>query len=336
MSNETLLSFCIPTHNFGAFIGETLASIVPQMEDNMEIVIVDGGSTDSTEEIVSGFQKMYPNIHYHKFEQRGGIDRDMALSISLAKGKYCWLFSADDVLKRGAVAKLLSKTEEGIDVYLVGLTLCGLDVNQYLSEHTFSQITSDTVINLSDPQERLSYFEKALTTTAIFSFMSSLIIDRKKWEATSIDESCYGNCWTHVVRLFNMIPDGLKLKFIPESLMRKRGGNDSFMEHGAVHRAAISIDGFHDMGKALFGEDSKEAFHFRRVVRNELTPLVLLGTKAKARNRVECRRLDELARKNYSDFSLKNVSAHFLYRSIPTFALPFLKRMWKLKKMIKN
>ncbi|NGX45993.1 MAG: Abequosyltransferase RfbV [Chlamydiae bacterium] len=336
MSDETLLSFCIPTYNFGEFIGETLASIVPQMEDNMEIVIVDGGSTDSTEEIVSGFQKMYPNIYYHKFEQRGGIDRDMALSISLAKGKYCWLFSADDVLKRGAVAKLLSKTEGGIDVYLVGLTLCGLDVDTVLSEHFFSAIQTDMVVNLSDEKERLSYFENARTTTAFFSFMSSLIIDRKKWKESSVDERFYGNCWTHVVRLFNMIPQGLKLKLLPESYMRKRGDNDSFMEHGAVHRAAISIDGFHDMGKTLFGEDSKEAFHFRRVVRNELSAPVLLAKKAKARNREERRQLNQLAQKNFSDPSLKNRLSYALYSSIPTFTLPLLQKIWRLKRFIKT
>jgi abequosyltransferase len=305
------------------------------MQDNMEIVIVDGGSTDSTEEIVTGFQKMYPNIHYHKFEQRGGIDRDMALSISLAKGKYCWLFSADDVLKRGAVAKLLSKMEEGIDVYLVGLTLCGLRVDMVHSDYAVSTIEEDKVVNLSDPAERIGYFEKAKTTTAFFSFMSSLIIDRQKWEATTVDESFYGNCWTHVARLFNMIPSGLKLKFLPESHLYKRGENDSFMEYGVANRVAITINGFHEMGRVLFGSESQEAFHFRRVVRNELTPIAFLGRKALAGNKAERRQLNQLARKNFSDPSLKNITSYLFYSSIPSFTLPLLLKAWKLKKKLK-
>lgn len=39
------LSICIPTYNFGEFIGETLDSIVCQATDETEIVIVDGAST---------------------------------------------------------------------------------------------------------------------------------------------------------------------------------------------------------------------------------------------------------------------------------------------------
>ena len=335
MSEEIFLSFCIPTYNFGKFIGETLASIVPQLDDNMEIVIVDGGSTDSTEEIVTSFQKSYPNILYHKFEKRGGIDRDMALSVSFARGKYCWLFSADDLLRRGAVRKFLSKMEEGIDVYLVGLTLCELDIGKVISEHIFSSIDTDTVINLSDKEARLNYFKKAITTTAFFSFMSSLIIDRQKWNATEVDEVFYGIFWTHAVRLFNMISSGLTLKYLPESYMFKRGDNDSFMQHGYVHRASISIDGFHEMGKALFGQNSEEAFHFRRVVRNEFPALALLARKKHVANKAERKRLDQLTHKNFSDRSFANSCSLILYFIIPVFALPFLQKLWKIKQTIK-
>ncbi len=54
----------MPTYNFGRFIGETLNSIIPQLTDQIEIIIVDGASTDNTADVVRSFQKNYPQIQY--------------------------------------------------------------------------------------------------------------------------------------------------------------------------------------------------------------------------------------------------------------------------------
>ena len=93
------LSICMPTYNFGKVIGATLENITSQMTGSVEIVIVDGASTDNTAEVVRGFQERFPNIIYHRLQRRGGIDQDMAKSVELARGEYCWLFSSDDLMK---------------------------------------------------------------------------------------------------------------------------------------------------------------------------------------------------------------------------------------------
>src|SRR5216684_779512 len=103
------LSICIPTYNFGAFIGDTLASIVPQLVDGVEVVVLDGGSTDNTTEVVESIQRRYPAVRYHRQDERGGIDRDLARTVELARGDYCWLFCADDIMRPDAVAQLLER-----------------------------------------------------------------------------------------------------------------------------------------------------------------------------------------------------------------------------------
>jgi len=50
--NRPRLSICIPTYNFGRFIGETLDSILPQATEDVEVTVVDGASTDNTADIV--------------------------------------------------------------------------------------------------------------------------------------------------------------------------------------------------------------------------------------------------------------------------------------------
>lgn len=61
---DLLLSICIPTHNKGTFLKETLESILPQYNDSIEIVILDSASTDNTRDIVLEYQTRIPGITY--------------------------------------------------------------------------------------------------------------------------------------------------------------------------------------------------------------------------------------------------------------------------------
>src|SRR3954470_16861350 len=96
------LSICIPTYNFGRYIEETLGSITCQLTPGVEVIILDGGSTDNTRERVEPWLAKASAIRYVGQSERGGIDRDIARVMDLAQGEYCWLFSADDVMKPGA------------------------------------------------------------------------------------------------------------------------------------------------------------------------------------------------------------------------------------------
>lgn len=61
--NRPELSICIATYNRADFIGQTLDSIVSQNCDGVELVIVDGNSTDLTPQIMSNYVK---NLHSRK------------------------------------------------------------------------------------------------------------------------------------------------------------------------------------------------------------------------------------------------------------------------------
>ena len=77
MQNKIQLSFCITTRNRADFIGEALDSIISQAGDNVEIVVVDGASTDNTTEVVGQYQKKFNNIVYRRLEKNGGgVDRE--------------------------------------------------------------------------------------------------------------------------------------------------------------------------------------------------------------------------------------------------------------------
>lgn len=113
------LSISIPTYNFANYLAETLDSIITQDRiKEVEILILDGASTDDTPRLIKQYQCYYPNIKYVRLSERGGIDRDMARAVTHVTGEYCWLFSGDDLMLPGALAKALEHIEGDHDLYL--------------------------------------------------------------------------------------------------------------------------------------------------------------------------------------------------------------------------
>ena len=315
VSRMIRLSICMPTYNFGKFIGETLDSILPQLSEEVELVIVDGASTDNTPEVVARYQSPY--IRYHRLPAKGGIDQDMNLSVQLASGEYCWLFSSDDVMNRDAIALVLKQIRLGIDAYLLGFDISTLNIQEHLWKHPLFSVKKNIVFDLSNKSERLSYFQKAVTTTAFFSFMSSIVIKRSRWIEVPYEETFIGGCWAHAARILRLIPNGLTVKSLHDSYFRQRSFNDSFSDKGFIHRLGIAIDGYQKIADLLFGHKSQEAKHIRRTLKNEIGIKTLLIAKSLASSPKEIDRLYELTKKHYCDHRFKSQNVMLLLKSLP-------------------
>jgi abequosyltransferase len=286
------------------------------------VVILDGGSTDETSAVVRAFQARFPALRYHRREQRGGIDRDMARTVELARGEYCWLFSSDDTMKPDAIRRMLTEIRSGLDVYLCGLTLCTCDMHP-LKDHPILDAPSETIFDLGREGDRRVYFERAASTTAFFSFLGSVIFKKARWDAIPLDEDFVGSCWAHVARMFRMIPAGLRVKYLAPAYLHKRCDNDSFMDDGLIRRFAITIDGYHRLADTFFGHDSHEAHHIRRAVTAEFPPYTLAFAKMTSRGAppADRRLLERLVASVYADSSWRHRLYRGIYRSAPV--LPF-------------
>lgn len=92
------VSFVVPCYKLAHLLGECIASILSQTYTDFEILIMDDCSPDNTAEVVSGFQD--PRVRYIRNETNLKHLRNYNKGISLARGKYIWLISADDCLRR--------------------------------------------------------------------------------------------------------------------------------------------------------------------------------------------------------------------------------------------
>ena len=101
--NTVTVSICIPTYNRKDYLKETLDSILAQTYKDYEIVIVDDGSADGTEDMLK--QLGFP-ITYHWQENSGDAAARNKLT-ELARGQYISFIDSDDLLLPDAIEKLV-------------------------------------------------------------------------------------------------------------------------------------------------------------------------------------------------------------------------------------
>lgn len=312
-------------------------SVLPNLTDEVEVVILDGGSTDDTGLVVAQRRHGVPQLKYHRQEFRGGIDRDIAKVISLAQGEYCWLFSADDIMRPGAVNKVLTHVQSAHDIYLCEHTLCDYEMHPIKEHPIFNHITTSEIFDLGNIVQRQRYFREARTSEAFFSFMSCPIFQKALWDkAKGIPESFYETCWALAGRFLSLAPDGLIIHYLGESLLYKRSGNDTFLEHGVVNRLRITVEGFAHISETIFGKESFENHNIKRVLRNERTLPHLLGIKlqvATSPQKDQMNALYNIVFKHYSDVGFVNMCKYVIFRVMP---ITFLKLALLLKGLLKK
>ena len=313
------LSVAIPTYNFANYLGQTLDTIVTQARvTDVEILILDGASTDETPRLIKNYQRYFPNIQYIRLPERGGIDRDMARAVTHSSGDYCWLFSGDDLMLPGAIDQALSHIETGLDLYLTRHLEWVDDRSEWVEWPTLN-VSGQPVFQLADDGERREYFSRAANTEAFFGFIGGLIVKKSTWEAISINEEFVGTCWAHVARLFEIMPRGLSVQVLSEPYLKRRPDNDSFGSGSITSRFRLTIDGFTKIADRFFGSNSFEAMQVRRVLRNEYHPLNMWLGKFLCLidpEREDIALMDRLIRELYGDRSWDAWKVRFNYARV--------------------
>ena len=92
-----LVSIITPAYNSANFIAETIQSVQNQTYQNWEMLIVDDGSSDGTEEIVLSFMEKDQRVQFYKLEHNSGPAVARNTAIEKANGDYMTFIDADDI-----------------------------------------------------------------------------------------------------------------------------------------------------------------------------------------------------------------------------------------------
>ena len=249
------LSVCIPTYNRAAFIGETLKSILLQGGDQIEVVVMDGASTDNTAEVVATYQQRHANLVYHRGQANRGVDRDMATAVELACGEYCWLMSSDDLIAPGAIGIVLAEIASGADIYFCNVTLCDIHMRPIRSTRYMSPYRQTDTFDFRDRAQFINYLALATSNNALFCYMSNLVFRRTGWLAVGYNPRFDRKGYAHVHTLFSAVKSRGVVKYVTAPLVWNRGDNDSFSSQGLEKRYLLDFDGYQLLADQLFGDD---------------------------------------------------------------------------------
>lgn len=104
MKNIPLVTVITPTYNRGAFLKETILSVLNQNYPNIEYIVLDGQSTDNTSQVVEEFKgRIIWNSHKNRGEQ-WAVNK----GFSMAKGEIIGVINSDDPLLPGAIKEIVS------------------------------------------------------------------------------------------------------------------------------------------------------------------------------------------------------------------------------------
>jgi len=271
------LSICIPTLNRGSYIGETLQSIVPQASEEVEVVIIDGGSTDNTQQVVEQFQERLSRIRYFRGDSKkmafdvpspsgAGFDRDCNRAVELAKGEYCWLFTDDDLLRPGAIRVVLDAIREQYALIVVNAEVRSGDLSQSL-ERTRLHISSDRVYL---PGENQSLFADVAN---YLSFVGGVVVRRQLWLARE-KEPYIGTGFIHIGVLFQT-PISDQALVIAEPLIMIRYGDAQYMRSSRYFEIWMFIWPNLIWSLPHFSDTAKSAVCRRELWRRSRTLLLL-------------------------------------------------------------
>lgn len=110
------VSVVIPTYNRGAFIRDAVDSVLAQSYRNLEVIVVDDGSTDNTAAILAAIDD--PRLHYIRQENQGRSHaRNVALR--LAVGDYIAFLDSDDIYLPGKLRLQVDYLDANPDIVMV-------------------------------------------------------------------------------------------------------------------------------------------------------------------------------------------------------------------------
>ena len=116
-----LVSIIIPVYNCGKFIDKTIQSIANQTYKNIELILIDDGSTDNSLEICKNAVKgIESNIIIH--QENFGAPSARNRGIDVANGKYIIFFDSDDILAPSAIEVMMREFENKNTDLVIGKT----------------------------------------------------------------------------------------------------------------------------------------------------------------------------------------------------------------------
>lgn len=123
------ISVIIPLYNHADYIREAVDSVLNQSFDNFELIIINDGSTDSSEEVIKNIND--DRIKYY-YQENQGTHNALNRGINLARGEYISILNSDDVYAQKRFGEMTDILEHDSSVHAAFSFIDFIDLNSKL------------------------------------------------------------------------------------------------------------------------------------------------------------------------------------------------------------
>jgi glycosyltransferase involved in cell wall biosynthesis len=116
MPSAPLLSIVTPSFNQAKYLGRTIESVLKQDYPNFEYIVIDGGSTDGSQDVIRGYEERL--AYWESVPDKGQTDA-INKGFAKAKGKYLAWLNSDDIYQQGAFSEAVDFLEGHPEVGMV-------------------------------------------------------------------------------------------------------------------------------------------------------------------------------------------------------------------------
>lgn len=208
---SALVSAVIPTYNRAEYVGGAIESALNQTYDDVQVVVVNDGSTDDTRDVLSTYEGD-DRVKVRHNEENRGIPTTMNRGIDAADGKYVGVFGDDDRWRPTKVEKQVAVLEDAPDNY------CGAYTDGVITD------TEGEVVRRVESGVEGKLFPHIFVEMSVLPHSSQLVRKECLEAVDGFDESFEIACdWDLTARL----AEEYCWKYVPEVLVERTHHEDN-------------------------------------------------------------------------------------------------------------
>ena len=128
----TKVSVIVPIYNVEKYLEKCLDSLVNQTLEDIEIILVNDGSTDNSDQIAKKYANKYKEKIVYLEKQNGGLSDARNYGLEYAKGDYISFVDSDDYISKNLYSELIRYMEEDYDMVKFGILTVDLKNNKMI------------------------------------------------------------------------------------------------------------------------------------------------------------------------------------------------------------
>ena len=184
-----LVSIIIPCYNTGHYLADAIESCLRQTHQDIEIIVVNDGSTDNTQEVA----EQYAQVR-HIYRENGGLAAARNTGIAQAKGDFLQFLDADDILLPEKISRCLAVFDKHPDTDIVYTDF------ELRAEDMQSILSNPDTRPKPEGAGRRDVLRKLINETATFWVPHCVLVKTGVIRAVGcFEEGCLGvedwNCW---------------------------------------------------------------------------------------------------------------------------------------------